>query len=305
MFKITPLLSKESILDRTTQEAIFTQYGLSPREGVFSNPYRNDNNPSAGFYRKNGVLYFGDFTGWCNWDCFAFVQHIHNCSFVEALAIIDRDLRSGKVAKVTINKIIEEKRRAEIEVRVKEYNKKDKEYWEQYGISLETLAKYKVYSCDWVRLNGDVFYIYNKYKPAYAYYFGDGEFKIYMPKSKSRFISNTSALQGYEQLPRTGELLIIQKSLKDVMLMSEFGIPSVAVQAETAILSKDIADELKRRFKKIYVWYDNDDAGNRGAEKLSAYGFECIHSSKEKDATDYYRKYGTEAFIEEYLQFIL
>jgi hypothetical protein len=75
-------------------------------------------------------------------------------------------------------------------------------------------------------------------------------------------------LQGYEQLPKTGKLLIITKSLKDVMVLYELGYNAVALQSENDNLNKQIFIELSNRFKKIVIFFDNDLPGLDASVKL-------------------------------------
>ena len=65
--------------------------------------------------------------------------------------------------------------------------------------------------------------------------------------------------QGWKQLPEKGDELIITKSLKDVMSIdSILGIPAVSLQSEGTKPKPHIIQELKNRFKTIYLLYDND-----------------------------------------------
>jgi DNA primase len=70
------------------------------------------------------------------------------------------------------------------------------------------------------------------------------------------------------QLPEMGDLLVITKSMKDVMVLHEMKIPAVSVSSESSFLKDDLIAELKTRFQRIYILFDNDKAGNENSLKF-------------------------------------
>ena len=92
-----------------------------------------------------------------------------------------------------------------------------------------------------------------------------------MPTKKIyRFLSNWSSklIQGSKQLPSSGDYLVVTKSLKDVMTLYELNIPAIAPCSENSFLSQTQFDRLKLKFKKIYLFYDNDLPGIRAMQKI-------------------------------------
>ena len=81
--------------------------------------------------------------------------------------------------------------------------------------------------------------------------------------------TNTEHVQGMEQLPSFGNLLIITKSLKDVMCLYEMGYNSISSSSETTFLPKNILESLKERWKHIVILYDRDKTGVAEARKYS------------------------------------
>ena len=65
-------------------------------------------------------------------------------------------------------------------------------------------------------------------------------------------------LQGYWQLPESGEIVFLTSSLKDVMCLASLGYPSFALQSEMLVPSEETIKEAQERFKKVVVLYDND-----------------------------------------------
>ena len=70
--------------------------------------------------------------------------------------------------------------------------------------------------------------------------------------------TNSKYIQGYDQLPKKADLCIITSSLKDVMCLFEMGIPAIAMQSEMQLPSREVIEELKQRFQRLAVFYDND-----------------------------------------------
>lgn len=59
-------------------------------------------------------------------------------------------------------------------------------------------------------------------------------------------------IQGARQISKDGDdLLIVQKSMKDVMLLYEFGVQSIAPMSENTSLSEKVIEKLKTKFKRI------------------------------------------------------
>ena len=92
----------------------------------------------------------------------------------------------------------------------------------------------------------------------------------YFPtKTSYRFLGNTPStyLQGIKQLPKNGDMLVIGKSLKDVMYMYEQEVSSIAPTSETIIISEKQILKLKESFPQIILFGDNDLAGIKSLNK--------------------------------------
>lgn len=133
------------------------------------------------------------------------------------------------------------------------------------------------------------------------------KFKVYRPYSSNRedkWRTNCTSvdLQGYEQLPAKGDLLIITKSLKDIMVLYKLGYNAVALQSENDNLRKDIYDDLANRFTKLIILFDNDKPGIEAGKKLSEkYNIEYVYLDssyynlyKVKDISDYIAEFGVD-----------
>ena len=106
-------------------------------------------------------------------------------------------------------------------------------------------------------------------------------------------------LQGYHQLPKTGDLLVITKSMKDCMTFYSYGISAVAPSSESTFCSDKQIEEFKQRFKHIIVMYDQDKAGKHNMYKIRLNYpeldyFVIPRYLKAKDFSDLRKLYGEE-----------
>ena len=204
----------------------------------------------------------------------------YNCNYHTALKIIAKDFgytKDSPVKKIAvkIQPKFEEEKQTFIQIEAKEFSEPELKWWGSFGITKDILHRFKVYSCSTVFLNGNIYAQSAQHSPIYGYYFGKKEnieqWRIYMPKRKEfRFIGNvsTKTIQGYKQLAKTGKLVVITKSMKDVMCLYSLGIPAIAPNSETQFVSDKVLEELKQRFKYIVLLYDNDLTGVRFTNKI-------------------------------------
>ena len=274
---LKPKITKDFILSKVNQESIMQHYtGLDVNsKKLMLSPFRVDNHFTVSFYKsKSDILYLHDFATNEHINCFQAVMKKFECNYYEALNIIAKDFNliegenNVKVKPLSVHPLKETKS-AKIQVQVKNYSNKELEWWKQFGISVKTLKKFHVFSIENVFLNGELKFTSSEQCPVYGYYFGKDKngiekWKIYFPlKENYRFLNNLSkkVLQGYHQLPKTGDLLVITKSMKDLMAMYEFGISAVSPNSETLFIDDKKLEEFKKRFKHILVIYDNDRPG--------------------------------------------
>jgi hypothetical protein len=166
------------------------------------------------------------------------------------------------------------KQKAVIQIKSRPWTWKDREYWEQFGISKQTLDMYHVKPISFYWINGQR---YTADTFAYAYCEYGNRIKIYQPLSniEKKWFSNvrTQDIQGLYQLPIMGSRVVLTSSLKDVMTLSELNIPAAALQSEMMMPSSKLIDLLKRKFDKVEVLYDNDfnnpdNPGQRMAKEI-------------------------------------
>ena len=279
----------------------------------YCNPFRDDGNPSCFFkWSKVGNLYFIDYaTQKIYYNPIDVACMRTGYGYPDILYKIEADFKI-KQLNLEDKKQLEletstfkkpELKPATIKVSTTKFNKKDLEYWKQFGITPSILSFYNVKKVSKAWISENLWYISNDIDPCYRYKEKD-KFKIYRPfaDKKNKFRTNYfgGILEGYEQLPHKGELLIITKGLKDVMTLHSMGLNAVAVRSENTPVSENAFNLLNNRFEKILIWFDADEAGIAGAEKLSQmYNLPCIFHERElgKDPSEIFVNNGKETIL--------
>lgn len=327
-FQIKPKLTKELILSKYSEEQIMEFYLKVPvKKGLIRSPLREDKEPTCSFYRnKSGELIFKDFATGQHLNIFGVVRTIFKCSYIEALKIIANDFNIiksistprniGKINKHPIK--IDDKEMSKIQITSQPFSVLELKWWKQYGITLDILNKFRVYSCKYLFLNNNILSESKQHCPIYGYYGGTYQgnelWRCYFPKRTSfRFITNwpSKKIQGYAQLPKkSGKLLVITKSMKDVMCLYSMGITAIAPNSETQFIPDSILVKLKSKYKYIVVLFDNDYTGISFMCKLKRKYSELLYTwipkkYQAKDISDFYKKYGKNKTLDLIKTFIL
>lgn len=316
MYEVQRDITREFILSRVTEIDIFEKYICPVEFGViFCSPLRLDNSPTCSFYWDNSNrLILKDFSGQFYGDCFEAIKLTYRLTFRQVLDRIALDfnlledvVKTDKESTL-IKPEIEKESQVPINIQVErqKWTDVDKEFWKSFGYNSKLLEKYEISSVRTAWINDNIVYRWKADDPCYVYYFGRKRFKLYFPFRKNwRFLQNTNCLQGFNQLPETGEVLIITKSLKDVGCFDLFDIPAVAPASESSILTITQYNELSSRFKNIYSNFDFDRAGCRTAFKMwRQYGIPCLFFTngrygtedfRAKDLSDFIKRFGLES----------
>lgn len=287
----------EWILSKVTEYDIYAAYIGNFKVGmIYNSPLRKDKTPSFGcFYsKKTRQLLFKDHgTGECG-NVIKFVKlYTGITNYSEVLQDIVKKLKITNDTQLDSSKQYIPSTETVIGVVRQEFTETDINYWKQFNISVETLKKFGVSSIKYYLCNGIVKSIYKEENPMYAYKVYD-HFKIYKPLADkyTKWRNNLTELdiQGYKQLPKTGDILIITKSMKDVMCLYEMGIPAISPSSESTFIPEKVLEQLKKRFKRIVILFDRDEAGVKYLRKMSLKtGLEgmLVHKKfKAKDISD-------------------
>jgi len=294
-----PLITKEAILDSYTSLELFNAYikGLSVGKPILS-PLRKEGNPSFSIFKSTAdseTYLFKDHGSGKHGDIFKFIQELYNVNYIEAIKKVGTDLGMNNIyncGTCSIIELIPDKEKERIKKEIEPFNKLpntieieprkwevyDIKYWNLYGIKLSTLKKYNVVPIKGFKIRS-LYHLADKF--AYAFIEKKDEkttYKIYQPYNiigfKWRTTHDSSVWQGWEQLPIEGEIVIVTKSLKDVMsIVDNTPFSAVSLQSETVMPKDDVMQGLSDRFMNVMLLYDNDfekekNIGQIQAEKI-------------------------------------
>jgi hypothetical protein len=197
-----------------------------------------------------------------------------------------RNLSPKQKALIELRNKLKGPQKIQYRVTSRPFERVDHDYWtKRFGIPLSLLVRYDVipvesYSKKRWNQKGhrEVYnYINHKFNPCYVYKFvcnGITSMKIYKPLSvdkSDKWESNISDcnVQGLDQLPERGELLIVASSMKDLLVLVANGYNAVAPQGESIGIPDDIYKDLEKRFKRIVFCFDRDNAGRKWAKHFA------------------------------------
>lgn len=269
-------ITLDNILSKVTEYDIYSAYIGNFKIGmIYNSPFRKDKNPSFGCYysRTSKQLMFKDHgTGDCG-NVIKFVSLITGLTkYKDILIDIVNKLKITNDTQLVSSKHYIPSTETVIGVVRQEFTPIDADYWGQFNISIDTLKKFNVSSIKYYLCNGIVKGIYKDTNPMYAYKVYNN-FKIYRPLAdkytKWRNNLTETDIQGFKQLPKTGDILIITKSMKDVMCLYEMGIPAISPSSESTFIPDKALNQLRKRFKRIIILFDRDVSGVKYLRKMS------------------------------------
>ena len=300
--------------------------GVKDYPCVMSSPLREDDDrPSFSIYEWEGKTYWKDFGTGESGTAVMLMARLWCVTYQEALLKIklDSDYRIPRASLIRryAGKIYQTNN-SSIKVKVRPWKDWDVEYWKSYGVSKKFCTFCNVYPIShafFTKKDAEtgkehtVCVPMDKY--AYAYFeWKDGKesVKLYQPYSQTiKWLSKHDAsvwdlwkhaFKWAEK--KSDEACIITSSRKDAMCLWEnLGIPSMSLQGEGYIPKPQVMNQVLNRFKKVYLWYDNDfkhkddNPGQDNAKKLIGMyptlhnicipeQFEC------KDPSDLFKKWG-------------
>lgn len=288
----------KQLIKEIGQEKIMSYYLKLPinLNRLFISPLRKDNNPTAGFYyTPYGNLRFNDFGVMENLGVMDVIMKLHDTDFRGAILTLQKDIEKIKQHEAS------EVQKEDVTLYYAEGKLEDNlTYWKQYNIGLELLHKYNVTHISKVYRNDKLYLRSTQGNPVYMYRFNSGRLKFYRPltedkKKKWYGDSNGDDVGGFEQLNPTGSICFITSSLKDVMVLRTLGFNAVCLNGEGYGLGEpktmnNLIANLRRRFRFVMFYMNNDDAGLKFSSKLNwTYRIPYITNPENtpKDISDY------------------
>ena len=312
----------DTIFDYKTELDILNFYiGVDSLPAQILSPLRPDRNPSFNIsYNENGNIRFYDFGGTNQkGGIFDLLMDLYKLTFQECLQKVYNEMILGhNLVKIKHNTSIKnnsvhKSEISKINVKVRPLRTHDIEFWGSGGITEEWLSFGDIYPIShmFITKSGkDMVIPCEKY--AYAYIeFKDGlpTYKIYQPFSENyKWLNNhdRSVWDLWSKLPETDENIIITSSRKDALtIWANTGIPSTSGQAESVTFKGNVMDQIKSRFKNVFVLYDNDFDkpenygriyGKELADKHNLIQIEIPEFYESKDPFQFRQKHGKEIF---------
>ncbi len=311
-----PNIRLEEILSKVSELDILNYYfGISNVPCVISSPLRHDSHPSFGFYSIDGQkIHWTDLSTKDRGGTFDLLGKYWGESYNDVLAHIWEDLSKitktngcSILGKPRITTIKEHNPSFDLQCKIREWREYDLKYWASFGITLKWLKYADIYPISYkIIIKGETRMTFPADKYAYAYVEhkeGKVTLKIYQPFNQRGYKwsnkHDRSVISLWTKVPEFGDRICICSSVKDALcLWANIGIPSLSVQGEGYTISESAINELKRRYKKIYIVFDSDEAGIKDAQKLEEItGFTNLplpKTGKGKDISDLYYYYGKE-----------
>lgn len=297
----------EDILGRVSESDILSYYlGITEVPCVIHSPLRTDKTPSFGLYTSNGKkIYWVDYATNERGGTFDLLMLMWSCTYMECLNRIYSDILkhstvSIKLTQCTVHNTHEYSSNVELQCKTREWKDYDLAYWQSYGITLNWLKWAEIYPISHkIVIKHGIRHLFGAAKLAYAFVEhkeNKTTIKIYQPLCKDYKWANGhdgSVISLWSKIPKTGDKVIICSSLKDALCIScQLHIPTLAVQGEGYDMSEHAINDLKSRYKKIYVSFDTDDPGILNTKRLAnRTGFIPIIPDLGtcKDYSDYYK----------------
>lgn len=305
-------ISINDVREITSDDEVVSKYlGINSVPIIMLSPLRKDKNPSLSIFRlPDGNIGYKDFGTGEKGIIYDLLSKLWNISIKQVYRrIIDDYSPSNTLINKTKRQRKLRKSCTTLNVKTREWRDWDLEYWNKYGISKEWLEYAEVYPISTLFFNNDKTTI-----PAekYAYVYVERKdnkvtLKVYQPYSERfKWISkhDSSVWDLWTKIPITGDKLIITSSRKDALcIWSNSGIPSLSLQGEGYIPKESVINELKSRYKDIYILYDNDFQsdvnhgrlyGKHLSELYNLKQIEIPDEYKSKDSSDLCMNYGRE-----------
>lgn len=314
--KTSPSISLSEIFSKVSEaqvlSAIFPEVTSLPC--LIKSPLRVDNHPSMSLYvsDENHIRYKDHANSEEKGSLLDLLCKYWKCTFHQALDKICNEYIKNKDVIIKTRQIKtftrkEKDSNTKIQVTVRKWKDYDYEYWESYGITKQWLKYAEIYPISYKIItkkdpttNKSSKYVFPANKYAYCYVErknGNIQLKIYQPFNTKGYKwcskMDASVIGLWTKIPEYGEQVIICSSLKDALCIScQLHIPTLCLQGEGYSISETAINELKRRYKKIYISFDTDEAGIKDGEKLAKQtGFINIvpDLGDSKDYSDYYK----------------
>lgn len=319
--KTSSSISKSEIFEKYSEvQVVCTVFNLSSIPCKISSPFRVDSNPSFSIYLNDqNHVCFKDFGNNERGSLLDLLCKYWNCSFNQVFDRILQTMQSSSAEGISPLftprhiKVLTRKEASaftKIQVAVRPWRQEDYDYWASYGVEKQWLKYAEIYPISHKIItkkvpaeDGSVSekrYIFPADRLAYAFIErkeGKLQIKVYQPFNTKGFkwcsSMDGSVIGLWTKIPQTGDRVVLCSSIKDALCLScQCHIPALCLQGEGYSISNTAQEELRRRYKKVFICFDTDKPGREDAEKLAKEtGFVNIvpDLGSQKDLSDYFK----------------
>lgn len=303
-----------SDLDDVPREWIFEHYlklteKLCGQDIKIKSVFVTEKTPSMCIYMDEKNRYrYKDFSSGNGGDALDLVEKLFNLSSRGAASFKILDDYNNYLSANGPRPVIQYKAQSRYKVtdyEMRHWTNLDKNFWTNFHIGSTELERYNVIPLTHYTLTkedeqGVLSQLTIKGNYIYGYFKNDGSlYKIYQPRVRdNKFIKVKDYIQGSEQLTYKKSYLIILSSLKDLLAFNHLNISNieaVAPDSENAMIPDNFMHAVIKKYKKVLVLFDNDEAGKKASVKYSEkHKVVSINLDLSKDLSDSVRDYGIE-----------
>ncbi|NQY43021.1 MAG: hypothetical protein HRT87_06755 [Legionellales bacterium] len=266
--------------------------------------WTNEKTPSMCIYvdTDRHEYVFKDFSSGKQGDKITLVMYMFNIPYSQACNKMVEDYNKNKENIKTLNELKADARWEVDFIQYRDWNKKDAEYWLKYKIDSKSLDRYNVKPVEYYKIsktshNGEISNLIIKNGYLYAFLDKNNEaYKIYQPyNKKAKFFKLKAYVQGLDQLKYDQPYLVIASSMKDLLSLNKFNynIECIAPDSENSAIKPYIIKNLRERYTKIIVLFDNDEGGRKGIAKYKElYDIDGVFLDMKKDLSDSVKDHG-------------
>jgi hypothetical protein len=261
----------------------------------------SERTPSMCIYTdKNNTYKYKDFSTGKGGSAVDLVKDIHQLPFHKACQLIIETYNDFVLHNNGGYDVGEFKLQSRYRVttyKTRKWTTQDQYFWTQFNIGSKLLEAHHIRPLESYKMTNEDKELCIKGLYLYGYFKEDGTlYKIYQPKTlDKKFIKVNSYIQGWEQVGKHPHL-IITSSLKDVMSIKslKLNIDVIAPDSENTMLKEEFIKQLQKKYKKIVLLFDNDEAGIKSMKTYKEkYPFiEIAVLPMSKDVSDSIKDFG-------------
>ena len=315
------LLSVDEIYNFTSGGYDIYRYYLGDTitSGIMNRPWSGkEKKLSWGIFYREGVWFWKDLATEESGTAIQFVTRYFHLSQGDAIQKIMWDFGLGgkeinkKPQIVTWQKPEIREEKIKIKFSTIPFEKRHHEFWNAAEVTEDHCKKYECYAVKDLIIGTRRIYI-DPNERAFAYYCTlEDAVKIYFPdrESTERFRNNVSYhyLWNYENIADSCENLIVQKSMKDLIVTTMIEPCCISTQAEAVkIFNEDVVEKINKVTNKPWIWYGSDWDGVKKCKEITDTNkWKYINTPKDllpeiNDAYGYVKAFGLKK-LEEFMR---